>query len=506
VTLPFLTTLSFLLGAFLCWLYFQFKKGGLRALADEIVHRAEIESEEKLAKQELKLKERAFAFDQNLKKLETESLEKSEKLRASLDKREERIEQQERILDQKRRQLEHAKQETQTLKLSLEERQAALKKSQENFLGLPLDQAREHIRQELLEKVQQTYAEELNEKALRYKKEEIEPLKKMMIESLGRLDLPSCLDLFTSSIPLPNEEMKRRLIGREGKNIRHLERLTGVNFLLDETPGAVVLSTFDPMRREIAKMSIETLMRDGRIHPSRIEEVVEKTKAKWENSLFVKGREAAQKAGVEGLSEELITLLGRLYFLTTSGQNVWAHSIEVSHIMGSLAAELNFNVALCRRIGLLHDIGKAVIQSSEEPHALVGKQTALKHGESEIVANGVGAHHDDIPPESFEAALCPLANALSSMRLGARSSSVDPFLQRLQKFESFAKKLPGVEQTYVLQAGREIRVFVSPGEVNEWQAQKIAKQIAQRIEEETSYRGKVKVCVVRETKAVEYAL
>jgi ribonucrease Y len=506
VTLPLLTTLSFFAGLFLCWLYFQFKKGGLRALADEIVHRAEIESEEKLRKQDLILKERAFAFDQNLKKVEQESLEKCERQRSSLDKREERMEEQERLFNKEKKSLGKLKHENEVLNQTLKEEIQRLKHSQENFLGLPLDQARTLIKQELLEEIQSNYEHQLQEKIAHLKNEECEPLKNAVVEGLSRLDLPSCLDLFTSAVPLPNEDMKRRLIGREGKNIRHLERLTGVNFLLDETPGAVVLSTFDPMRREVAKRSIEALMRDGRIHPSRIEEVVEKAKAKWEGSLLVKGREAAQKACVEDLPNELISLLGKLYFITTSGQNIWAHSIEVAHIMGVLAAELGFDVSLCRRIGLLHDIGKAVVQSSEEPHALVGKQTALKYGELEIVANGIGAHHDDIPPESFEAALCPIANTLSSKRLGARSAAADPFLHRLQKFETFAQKLPGVEQTYVLQAGREIRVFVSPTEVNEWQSQQIAKQIAQRIEEETSYRGKVKVCVIRETKAVEYAL
>jgi ribonuclease Y len=300
--------------------------------------------------------------------------------------------------------------------------------------------------------------------------------------------------------------MKGRIIGREGRNIRALERETGINFIIDDTPGAVVLSGFDPVRKHIAKMALTELVQDGRIHPTRIEEVVEKATLNVHKQIKQYGEDAALRAGAMNLHPELINLLGKLKFRYSYGQNVLDHSLEVSHLMGLMAAEMGLDIRLAKRIGLLHDVGKAVTHEIEGSHAIIGHDLALKYGESKEAANGIGCHHHEMPPLTIEADLCSAADAISASREGARIEAVEEYIKRLKKLEDMAAEYPGVDRAYAMQAGREIRIVVLPNEIDDAGVINLARELTKRIEQELSYPGKIKVTVIREMRVVEYAV
>lgn len=306
-------------------------------------------------------------------------------------------------------------------------------------------------------------------------------------------------------VQLPTDDMKGRIIGREGRNIRALEAATGVDIIVDDTPEVVVISGFDPVRREIARLSLEKLIADGRIHPARIEEVVEKTEQELAQVIKDAGEQAAFELGVHGLHPEIIKLLGQLKYRTSYGQNMWSHSIEVGFLCGLMADELGVDVKLARRAGLLHDMGKALTHEREGSHALVGAEIAAKHGEVEIVRNAIAAHHDDEPQNSVIAHLVIAADALSGARPGARREILGTYVKRLEALEKISMDFNGVEKTYAIQAGREIRVLVSSSKVSDNEAYALSKNIARKIEDELTYPGQVKVCVIRETRAVDYA-
>lgn len=306
-------------------------------------------------------------------------------------------------------------------------------------------------------------------------------------------------------VQLPSDDMKGRIIGREGRNIRALEAATGIDVIVDDTPEVVVLSGFDPVRREIARLSLEKLIADGRIHPARIEEVVQKTEQELAEVIKDAGEQAAFELGVHGLHPEITKLLGRLKWRTSYGQNMWSHSIEVGFLCGLMADELGEDVKLARRAGLLHDMGKALTHEREGSHALVGAEIAAKYGEAEVVRNAIAAHHDEEPQNSVIAHLVIAADALSGARPGARREILGTYVKRLEDLERISLEFPGVEKTYAIQAGREIRVMVSSAKVNDDQAYSLSKEIARKIEDELTYPGQVKVCVIRETRAVDYA-
>jgi ribonuclease Y len=312
-------------------------------------------------------------------------------------------------------------------------------------------------------------------------------------------------ELMTSSVSLPNDEMKGRIIGRDGRNIRAIEAATGVNLLIDDTPEAVVISAFDPVRREVARISLELLILDGRIHPARIEEVVNKTRDEMDERIRQAGEEAIYQVGIRDVDPELVRTLGRLKFRSSYSQNVLMHSIEVAQLMGVMAAELGLDVTLAKRIGLLHDIGKALDHNIEGSHAQIGADFLRRLGEASVVINAVAAHHEEVPGESLYAILAAAGDAISASRPGARSETSDIYVKRLEKLEGIANSFPGVDKSYAIQAGREMRVVVQPEKVNDHDAMSLARNICKKIESEMQYPGQIKVMVVRETRCVEYA-
>jgi ribonuclease Y len=312
-------------------------------------------------------------------------------------------------------------------------------------------------------------------------------------------------EMMTCSVALPNDEMKGRIIGREGRNIRALEAATGINLLIDDTPEAVVISGFDPVRREVARLSLERLILDGRIHPARIEEVVTKAQEEMDERIRQAGEEALYTLGIQGFEPELIRTLGRLKFRSSYAQNVLMHSVEVAQLMGVMAAELGLDVMLAKRIGLLHDIGKALDHDIEGSHAVIGADLLRRLGETPLVVNAVAAHHDDVPGESLYAILASAGDAISASRPGARAETTEIYVKRLEKLEAIADGFPGVEKSYAIQAGREVRVVVQPEHVTEHEAMAMARNICKKIESDLQYPGQIRVMVVRETRSVEYA-
>jgi ribonuclease Y len=323
--------------------------------------------------------------------------------------------------------------------------------------------------------------------------------------AIQRCAVDQAAETTVSVVPLPGDDMKGRIIGREGRNIRAFETLTGVDLIIDDTPEAVVVSGFDPVRREVARLALANLILDGRIHPGRIEETVKKAQSETEQTMKEAAERAVFETGVTGLDTELLKLLGRLRFRTSYGQNVLQHSIEVAHLAGAIAAELEVNVPLARRAGLLHDLGKAIDFEVEKPHAVISMDLLKRYREPAEVVHAVGAHHHDIEPHSVEAVLVMAADAISAGRPGARRETLETYVKRLQKLEEIVDSFEGVEKTYAVQAGREIRVMVKPGELNDDKTTKLAYDVARKIEQEMEYPGQIKVTVIRETRSVEYA-
>ncbi len=329
--------------------------------------------------------------------------------------------------------------------------------------------------------------------------------RKIISLAIQRYSADQTVETTTSFVPLPSDDMKGRIIGREGRNIRTFEMLTGVDLIVDDTPEAVIISGFDPIRREIARLSLEKLITDGRIQPARIEEVIEKTKILVDNKIQEEGEKVVFDTNVKNISPKLINLLGKLKYRTSYGQNVLQHSIEVAYLSEIMAAEIGANSQLAKRAGLLHDIGKAVDREIEGTHAMIGAEIAKKNGESVKVINAIAAHHCDVEPKSIEAVLVQSADAISASRPGARREMLETYIKRLENLEEIANSFEGVERAFAIQAGREIRIIVNPEEIDDYTSKKIARDISKKVEKNIDYPGQIKVMVIRETRSVEYA-
>ncbi len=432
--------------------------------------------------------------------------------RAEVSKQERRLQQKEETLDKK---IDlHEKKEDELAKriAAIDKKQEeveSLKRSQmevlEKISGLTQEEAKAYILKGVEENVRHETAMKIKEIEAQMKEEADQTAREIIATAIQRCAADHAAETTVSVVPLPNDEMKGRIIGREGRNIRTLETITGVDLIIDDTPEAITVSSFDPVRREVARLALEKLIADGRIHPTRIEDMVEKARREVDHTIKVEGERATFETGVHNLHPELIKLLGRQKYRTSYGQNVLNHSIEVAHIAGLMASELGVDVTLAKRAGLLHDLGKSVDHEMEGSHVQLGVELAKKYKENPVVINAIEAHHGDVEPQTVIACLVQAADAISAARPGARRENVENYIRRLEKLEELTNSFPGVEKAYAIQAGREVRVMVKPEEVTEDNMILLAHDLAKKIESELEYPGQIKVNVIRETKAVEYA-
>ena len=408
-------------------------------------------------------------------------------------------------LSRREESLERRESELQRERDGLAGKHRVLERELERAAGMSAAQAKQALLKEIEDQARHDAARKIRQIEEETKREAERRVRNILSVCMQRLAAGHAAETTVSVVQLSSDDMKGRIIGREGRNIRALENLTGVDFIIDDTPGAVVLSGFDGVRREIARLTLEKLLQDGRIHPARIEEMYYQAKSELESHIIEIGEQSVFEAGVQGLSPELTKVLGRLKFRTSYGQNVLAHSIEVAHLAALMADELGASAKTARRAALLHDIGKAVSHEIEGPHALVGGDLARKHGEPEAVAHAMEAHHNEVEPQTIEAVIVQAADALSGARPGARGESLDQYVKRLRDLEQIATRHKGVDKVYAMQAGREIRVMVAPGDIDDDAATLLSYEIAREIEKELEYPGQIKVTVIRESRSVEYA-
>ncbi len=418
---------------------------------------------------------------------------------------EERIRERAAELDRRARELDEQTRALEAERDQLARRRREHEEALEQISGLSVAQARDRLVREAEEQARHDAARRLRGIEEETKRAADQRVRSILSVAMQRLAASHAVETTVSVVELPSDDMKGRIIGREGRNIRALENLTGVDFIIDDTPTAVVLSAFDGVRREIARMTLERLLQDGRIHPAKIEETYFQAKSDLDKHILEAGEEAALAANVQGLDPELTKTLGRLKFRTSYGQNVLAHSVECANLAALMADELGASARTARRAALLHDIGKAVSHEVEGPHALVGGDMARRHGESESVAHAMEAHHNEVEPQTVEAVIVQTADALSGARPGARGESLEHYVKRLRELEQLAQKHEGVDKVYAMQAGREIRVIVAPDAVDDDRARALAREIAREIEQDMEYPGQIKVTVIRESRAVEYA-
>ena len=432
--------------------------------------------------------------------------------RSELQKQERRLQQKEENLDKKMDAVER-KSDTLNNKIAAVENQqhevALIKKSQlellEKISGFSVEEAKQYLIANIRDDVTHEMAMKVKEIETQYKEEAEDKARAIIATAIQRCAADHASEITVSVVPLPNDEMKGRIIGREGRNIRSIETLTGCDLIIDDTPEAITVSSFDPVRREVARLALEKLIQDGRIHPARIEEMVAKAQKEVNATIKAEGERAVFETNIHGLNPELIRLLGRMRYRTSYGQNVLNHSIEVSHIAGLMAAELGVDVATAKRAGLLHDIGKAIDHEVEGSHVTIGVDIARKYKESEAVIHAIEAHHGDVEPHTVVACLVQAADAISASRPGARRENIESYVKRLEKLEEVSKSFPGIASSYAIQAGREIRIMVKPEDVTDEGTKVMAKEIAKRIERELEYPGQIRVNVIRETRSTEYA-
>lgn len=473
--------------------------------AKRIVEEASHEAHALKREKELEAKEEAHRLRNELEK-------ESKERRSELQRMERRLLQKEESFDRKISNLERKEEEIQRKEEEnrrTEEKLRQLHQEQlvelEKISNLTSDEAKDLLMQRVREDIDHELTMMVKDMENQAREEADKKARGIVTLAIQRCAADHVTESTVSVVSLPNDEMKGRIIGREGRNIRALETLTGIDLIIDDTPEAVIVSGFDPIRREVARIALEKLVSDGRIHPARIEEIVEKTRKEIDAQIKEEGERAAFETKIHGLHPELINLLGKLRYRTSYGQNVLQHSIEVSHLAGIMASELGLDITLSKRAGLLHDIGKAIDHETEGSHVQIGADLAKKYKESPAIINSIAAHHGDTDFHTLEAVLIQSADAISAVRPGARRETLEAYIKRLEKLENIADSFEGVDKAYAIHAGREIRIMVKPDRIDDYTSIKVAREIVKKVENELEYPGQIKVTVIRETRAVDYA-
>ena len=515
--------IAIVVGALIGWLvyrlYSQNKIGNAKREAARIIEEANLEAKtirkdglleakETMNKMRIEFENETKERKQDWQRTENRLAQKE----AALDKKEDVLDKKDATLDKKlddvekaQKQIEETKERLKGIEAELNNSQEKMQKELERVAGMTKEEASQELKEALLDGVKKSAANDAKILIAEAKDNAVKEAQNIISQAIQRCAADHATENTVSVVALPNDDMKGRIIGRMVRNIRALESATGVDLIIDDTPDVITLSSFDPVRREVARLTLEKLITDGRIHPARIEEMVDKVRKEVEAGIKEAGEEAAFEVGVHGLHPEIIKILGRLKYRTSYGQNVLKHSIEVASLASIMAAELGIDPRIARRAGLLHDIGKAVDHELEGTHIQLGVDIAKKYRESAEVIHAIAAHHNDIEPQTIDAVIVQAADAISSARPGARRESVETYVKRIEKLEDIAKSFDGVDQTFAVQAGREIRVMVKPEQVNDASTVFLAKEIAQKLENELEYPGQIKVNVIREVRSVEYA-
>jgi len=472
-----------------------------KSASDKLHREAELQAKDLLLKMRTEFEKETKDRRQELIVLEKRLIQKEE----NLDRKVDMIDRKDRDIERRDHQLSDKEKLIVSKEKDLDRLLQEEREKHQSISGMTREEAKQLLLRKLEDEVKQEAALFIKRSEEEAKEKADKEARKIIGLAIQRCAADHTVETTVSVVNLPSDEMKGRIIGREGRNIRALEMATGIDVIIDDTPEAVILSGFDPIKREIAKLALERLLQDGRIHPGRIEEVVEKVKKEMENTMREEGEKALFDTGLHGIHPEIIKLLGRLKYRTSYGQNVLQHSKEVAYLMGVMASELKLDFNLAKRIGLLHDIGKAISHEVEGTHSKLGADLARKFGESENICHAIEAHHQDIEPKTLLAVLVQAADAISATRPGARRETLETYVKRLEKLEAIADSFKGVAKAYAIQAGREIRVMVQPDKISDAQAAVMARDITKKIEEGLEYPGQIKVTVVRETRAVEYA-
>ncbi len=483
----------------------QKKVSFLEKEANDLVEKAKREAEATKKESILEAKEEVHKLRNDLDRDSRERRNEIQRLERRLLQREESLDKKSDLLEKKEETINKRMQEVDQVEENIQQLYVKRREELERISNLTTEEAKEILLGEVKKEVSHDAALLIKEIESKAKEEADKKSREIITTAIQRCAADHVSESTVHVVALPNDEMKGRIIGREGRNIRTLETLTGVDLIIDDTPEAVILSSFDPIRREVARIALEKLIVDGRIHPARIEEMVERAKKDVENDIKEEGEQATLETGVHGLHPEIIKLLGRLKYRTSYGQNVLKHSIEVAYLASVMASELGLDVNLAKRAGLLHDIGKAIDQEQEGPHALIGGDFAKKYHESPLVVNAIAAHHGDVEMMSLEAILVQAADAISAARPGARRETLEAYIKRLEKLEEIANSYEGVDKSYAIQAGREIRIMVKPEQLDDAGSIELARNLAKSVEEQLEYPGQIKVNIIRETRVIEYA-